>query len=448
MTGSALIVILVIVALYGMGAPLPFKNQLHKLIDTLIPFAPLLIAIFLLKSSIGDAVKGVWTGTEQLVKGAWGLVMMVVTLTIIFPVMLANTFLLGPLAMWIWKYQAGLIFLIILSGFGLSLLGGISQEFAKQYLIVAVVIAVATIGWNALTPSLTNTHRIKFTVDTGNVFADPVASIQVKAGDKIKIQALGAVKGGGKTYGPQGDHLDPVPWDNWWQSRGEMMLTIWTNRTTHFTIPVQNISSGPKQLDMFDFRLFTGGYYMAGETRIPDGINGYLGIDFLDLPDASGIVNLTLQINPEKSTLGVVLSKMGKLKEPAKFITILLVGLLFYKSGLFGLIPWLIPLLVGIYAVTVAANWIWFGDGLQKLNAVSLPALKDWRGIVLLTALFVGISYIPYKYWLRGLIGVRNAILADMLYIFPIWLIVDTAIWAPQRISILKEVFRNLSRYL
>ncbi|MDP3785092.1 MAG: hypothetical protein Q8R12_03385 [bacterium] len=347
--------ILLVLFLYGFPLTswfMPWSNEFAALLQHVIPWAPLLIGLYLAQPLIGG-VNAILGNVGRLVLGVFSAILFVV---LIFPVMIADTFLLGDLAHWMWKHQAAPLVLVVLSGLALYVRGQVSEEFIRKYLITAVIVGVATIVLGYLGDSWMNSSRITFTVRDGKVYSDPAEGIWVKGGDHLTFTAFGQVKSSGKSYGPQGDLLDVIGYG----PKGELQFLISQRGGRDLRLPVQDLKSGAEEIAGFDMGYLAGGYRAKGEVWIPEGLEGEgrLSVAFHALVPEFGSLRFNLRVNPEASVVGRMQAQTGNI---AVFWTLGFVLLLAGAVGyLYFLVPApvnkFVPVLGGIVAVIVFFN--------------------------------------------------------------------------------------------
>lgn len=373
------IVALVLLGLYLLGW---LPQELQDVIGALTPWAPLLVALYFLQSAVGDVLKGAWRMVETFVKFIVSAIFAAIFLIFVFPIMLADTFLLGSMAQWMWKFQVGPLLLVIASGMALGLIrlweGKLSYEFSKRFLASAMILGVALIVWGYVSESWTNTHRLIFTIRGGRVFADPAGSVQVKAGDVIRFSAFGRaiarVGGTDVPYPPQGDLFDPLGPEE--TPRGQIQLVVRDRAGTEQAVPVTNVTSGERTIaGIIDLGYYTGGYYAEAEAKIPARLAGRLKIAFVGVTPHSGTMRLTLQLNPHRSFIGRMLAH----SEYLGVLGMLGLGLAVF-GGLAALNHFLVPKEMGAlrFWLNVAAV-VFFLATIAAATAVT--GVSPWQGI-------------------------------------------------------------------
>lgn len=333
---SNLLIIAAIALLwYGLPViPAPFKEEVRNIVGTTAPWAPLLIGLYLLKDAVKALVEGVWRTTETALKTIVALLFFVVFLVFVLPVAVLDTILLGWMAQWMWKYQVGTLALVALSLMAISVIniyeGRMSYAAAKKYLVAAVLVGVGSIVWGYVSQDLTGTKRVTFRVRDKVVYSDPAASVRVKGGDRIRFTAFGRVrhtnyKGVAKFYSPQGDLEDLFleAGDEEEHPRGELAFVVLHPRRDPERILVENLESGVSDIGGLDTGNYAGGYAIRGEATIPGGAEGRLSIGFYGLYPESGLIRLTLQLNPHRSLVG----RMMELRDYVGVLGMLALGL-------------------------------------------------------------------------------------------------------------------------
>lgn len=301
----------------------PFQNEIRTILGILGPWIPALIALFLLHSALTQAVATMTDIISRVLKFVLALLMFVAAAIFIFPVMIGNLVMLGPLALWMFKFHVGPIILTILSLLAYALIalyeGRATWAFAKTYLVIFIVIGFGIVLGGYVYDGLSNTHRIDYKLVAGFPSPDPLESIKVKPGDKLTFDAFGAVWEGGVRRSIQGDEAALIPYDGWYRRKGEMMFRIAnTDRRGNVisdTVLGQNLKSGPSSIASIDIGPYTSGYHLSGEAVIPDGVSGHLLVGFFGAAPNEGFVRLTVKVNQSKSQAAAIGRRlMGKEK--------------------------------------------------------------------------------------------------------------------------------------
>jgi len=389
------LVLFVLYAIPGSGWILPWKQELGDLIKTLVPYAPILVGLLILRPVLAGATAGVGgvfgTVSATVRRFLW----VILGLPLVVLIMLADTALLGPLAEWMWKYQFALLLLILLSALGIGLAGGtMGREVMIRYFSGAIIAAILAIGWSFWGGGLTNTEILSFTIKQGMVFVDPVRSITVKAGDELVLSVSGqsctvpvaAVAGGKKArkcFPPFGKFEEVVPYGRDERARGELLLSI-TDRSGRVTrIPVEITKSGTTTVGLIDVSSFTGGYWMKAKSVIPAKVQGQLGIAFVGLTPDWGKFRVQIQVNPGTSML-------GKLAAYKPYLVLL--GGLAFAVALFGAVGAINHFVLGgMPWAQKGLNWVAVMFFLASIFAAfqsgvvdtkDLPGLPWWGGAV------------------------------------------------------------------
>ena len=239
-----------------------------------------------------------------------GVLFLLVFLVMIVPVMAADTFLLGSLSHWMWKYQVGTLAVVALSAAAIGILlwkdGKLTSEFSIKYLAFFAVLGAASIvvGWSQ--DYFGGVQRLGVEVAKGTTFIEPAASIKLKGGDHIVVKAFGRVTVGGKDYPPQGDTRRPIQFGDWYRPTGEMQILVWKAGQPAVEVPLENIKSGAETVGGFDL-YHDVGYYIEAEATVSEKAFGYLDVGWFNLPAGqpdSGFVRLTIQVNPHLTAKG------------------------------------------------------------------------------------------------------------------------------------------------
>lgn len=369
--------------LLGATGYFPWYSEIGKLIGQLGPYLPLLVGLGLLAWAAKDIMQGIKDLLSTIFKFVGSVLFLLVFLVMIVPVMAADTFLLGSLSHWMWKYQFGTLVLIALSAAGIGILlwkdGKLTSEFSIKYLTFFAVLGAVSIvvGWSQ--DYFSGVERLNVKVVKGTTFLEPAASIKLKGGDHVVIKAFGWVTAGGKDYPPQGDIRDLTSFGDWWRPVGEMQLLVLLKRgQPAVEVPLENIKSGAETVGGFDlYRDF--GYYIEAEATVPEKAVGYLDVGWFDLPSGqpdSGFVRLTIQVNPHLTTKG----RLAKLPWYVGVMGILVALLLSqvaasYLTALFSNKVWKVT----VWAVAVLA-FVYTVAALRKVGAVdfaSTPNVAD-----------------------------------------------------------------------
>lgn len=301
--------IFIVVVLYALGVPIPFMDELRAAIAATVPYAPLLILFFLARGLIANASAGI----AAVLQGVWTAFLTVfgttVFLVFILPVMIADTFLLGPTAHWLWRNQLGPSLLVILSGFAYWIHVKQTKWFVETYLLLAIILGVTFVSLCYLVESVSDVYRVSFTAQPGTpvggikMYPDPATSVQVRRGDVVKFSAFGQVVKGEKTYSPKGDSEDLVPYLSWMRPRGEMEFLIYPKRGEAPTpVPITITQPGVTKVAGFDIGFFAGGYNVWGEATMT--ADGWLGVGFYQLDPNIGYLKTVLELNPQQTLLG------------------------------------------------------------------------------------------------------------------------------------------------
>lgn len=323
------LIILAIIAFawYGFGLPAPFGAEIRTLVGAISPWAPLLLALYFVKDAVSDILRGVWTWISIALKALAAIVLALLFTVSVFPIMVADTFLLGDFAQFLWKYEVGPLALIALSAFAYWAVSGFQGHgIAQKYLAVMIAIGVASIGWGYLSGIWLNTARLTYWVNGGTVYVEPAASVWVKPGDRIAVSAFGRVVSTETVRDPatgllarievvsppQGD-LERLIGDEE-RPQGELELVVHRRRqgtVTDRRVPLKKVQAGPSDIAGFDLGYYTGGYHLRGEAQIPAGAEGRLLIGFNSLQPSSGWVRMTVALNPHQSLVGRMTAQRG-----------------------------------------------------------------------------------------------------------------------------------------
>lgn len=364
--------LIVCLVLYGLGL-LPGSAQIEKTLDAAAPWIPLLVACWLLAGAARELTRGVIDGVAAIIKAVVALISFLLFLILIAPVMVADIILLGPLADWMFKYQLGTASLVALSGLALYLVGGATQEFVKKYLKTAIIVGIAVIAGGYFLEAAMHTRRLIFTVEDGRVIIEPARSIKIKGGDHIRLGVFGQITtAAGERYSPQGNLKYQIGYQEWYRSRGEMEVLVARRGEAPKRIPLDMTQVGVSDVYGFDVGFYANGYYLQGEVKIPDWVKeGRMSIGFfgIDPPEpSSGIMRVTLQLNPEQSFAGRMFAQQWY---AAVLVALLIGGVIFAGvAGLSSIIPdaglrSYVPhaAIIALVATLVAANNVGLGLG-------------------------------------------------------------------------------------
>lgn len=390
MTGHALIIILLFAALYGMpglGRLMPFQDEIRALIGTLLPWAPLLVALFMMRDTAGRVFQGIWDLVNKTITVVAAVLYGIGFVAFVVPVMIADSLLLGPLTMFIWKHQVFQVFMVILTGFAYYYATRVAPTIAKKYLAGFIILGCVTVFGSFISQWVVDSQWLIFKVKTGASYPDPAQSIVVREGDRIVFTAFGRTVADGKIYSPQGDLEDrrPDPPSPWPRPLGELKLVVMRADGTEAIVPIQNIKSGPRKILRWDLGNIAGGYNITGEVRIPLGAGeGRLGIEFFGLAPTDGHLRLTLIVNPGQTFVGRIVSRFlaeaGHSPTPAKwewrvitrivvaFVILLMLLAAVWQGGYSdrGALLSLGPAVVGVLFLFVGLmifEWFAFGGG-------------------------------------------------------------------------------------
>lgn len=313
MGAHGIIVALLLFMIFG-GA---LKGELAKGLSYLWPALPWLAGLYIIAGPAGGAISGFFRWLEKV--GAWiaALLYGIGFIVFVVPVMVADTFLLGPLAMFAWKHMEVQILLVIASGFGYWYVTTTPVTVPKIYLTWAIVVGVASIVLGYASQFVLNTTWVAFMEKNGVFYAEPAESVEVAGGDHISFVGFGYAKGAfvekGRAYvklfPPEGDVTELYvadPSDRRGKPRGQMELVVWRPDGAKTSVPVRNIQVGPKTIfGILDFhKMGRGGYYISGEAEIPKGwAQGRLGLQVFAVKPTAGEFRLTLMVNPGSTGL-------------------------------------------------------------------------------------------------------------------------------------------------
>ncbi len=309
MNGYWLTVIMAALILGAIGR-FPWYAEVGQAIRQLAPYLPLILAMWLLSGVLKDVIQGVKDFFTIRFKFVGGVLFLLVFLVMIVPVMAADTFLLGPLSHWMWKYQFGTLAVVALSAAAIGILlwkdGKLTSGFSIKYLTFFAVLGVVSIvvGWSQ--DYFGGVERLDVEVVNGTTYLDPAASIKLKGGDHVVVKAFGRVTAGGKDYPPQGDIRHLIQFGDWYRPTGEMQILVGKQGQPAVEAPLENIKTGAETVGGFDL-YHDVGYYIEAEATVPEKAVGYLDVGWFGLPTGqpdSGFVRLTIQVNPHLTTRG------------------------------------------------------------------------------------------------------------------------------------------------
>src|SRR3989338_5139366 len=382
-----------IMAFFGLKAAgwLPFQNEIQQALAYTIPFIPYLILAFILRGVIGDAIGGVKNGINKLYTLIASIVYGFIFTGVVVPTMLADSFLLGPIAMWAWKYQAIQILSIVVNGFVYWFLTQTPTVIPKKIIVGALIASCTFVFGGYFSQFVFNTHWLEFTARNGVFMPDPAASISLKEGDTIHFVALGysveRTRFGGtvtnQTYPPEGAQTDLIHdgVNAWPRPRGEIQFLVRRPIGPSTIVYVQDVTSGPLDILLWSFKYLVGGYYVSGTATVPKGVApGRLGVEFLDIAPVEGYIKLTLVHNLGSSLIGrftqsFVLGEGRKVFTKKDFESgvwllalgfaafTLIGGVLVFgrtKEGLLPHIPGIIVAVICVFIVWYVVDWLSF----------------------------------------------------------------------------------------
>ncbi len=292
------------------------KAEVAKGLAYLWPALPWLIGLYLISGTTGNAVNAATGWIARLINKVSAFVYGVGFIAFVVPVMIADTYLLGPLAMFAWKHMEIQVLLVIASGFGFWYVTETPIAIPKKYMVAAVVSGVAIIVLGYVAQFMFNTHFVNFKPQSGIFYADPFESIEVKGGDHIRFIGHGytvtpTITKGKKVnsvLAPDGNltKLVSVPAGAPRRPEGQLQFTLTEENGTLWDFRVKSLEVGPtKILGFLDFRdLVDAGYYISGEAYIPkDFPTGKLGVEFFNISPTKGGLRLTLIVNAGETGL-------------------------------------------------------------------------------------------------------------------------------------------------
>jgi|GEM_PF-2711071 hypothetical protein len=284
----------------------PFLPEVKRFLNRMQPWMLMMIALILMGGLTHDFFNHVLSIGKAIWRGALAVLMLIASIVFIVPVGIANTFLLGPLSSWLWKYKVDSMVVLILSMIAVSIIfwyeGNLSYTFMKKLLIGFIVMGFAQILGGYAYDALSNTRRLVFTVKPPSGSypyysrPDPVESVVLKKGDRVVYNASGVVD----DKSIVGDISSLLPYGDWYHPQGEMVFGI-VGRSAVSWIFGTEVQSGPTEILETDITGFVG-YNMSGEFTAPE--MGRLILGFFDYNPTMGSVRLTIRINPERSLVG------------------------------------------------------------------------------------------------------------------------------------------------
>jgi hypothetical protein len=312
--------IVAILVVGGMGLiPGKLDDQIVWLVETLIPWAPLFVFLYLggagimqgIGRGIGAFFNALWSGIKNVF---WTLAFV----TFFFPLAMADTFVFGALAQRLWLYQSPVIIVLALTSFVFYLMGGVSKNFWRRYYGFMVLCWGAALLWSAIVPSLYRTETVVYRAKgDGTVYAVPTRSVYISRSEdeektNIEFTAFGRIGTvAGKYYAPFGDPEDriPDPYGGWYIPRGQITFLVHKTRNTiPLAVATQPLEEGIVKLAGIDIGEQAGGYYFKGKVEVPAGVSGWIMPMFEGIMPSNGVVKVTFRISPEKSLPGQVLS--------------------------------------------------------------------------------------------------------------------------------------------
>ncbi|MBI2053282.1 MAG: hypothetical protein HYT41_00860 [Candidatus Sungbacteria bacterium] len=295
------------------------KSELAKGLGYLWPALPWLLGLIIVSGPAGNAVNRVSDWIERLIDKIAAVLWGIGFVGFVVPLMVINTYLMGPIAMFAWRHMEIQILLVALSGFGYWYVTKTPTVVPKNYLVASIVIGVATIFLGYASQFMLNATWIDFKLNQGVFYPDPYESIIVEGGDTIRFIGHGysvspnTIKGKAVNvvYGLDGDltrRIQMSPSDRYGRPFAQLQFTVTDIHGNVKVIPVESITGGPKKIfGVLDFRtLVDAGYYFSGYVEIPKSTPvGRLGIELVNVPSpVKGKAQMTLLHNIDKSATG------------------------------------------------------------------------------------------------------------------------------------------------
>lgn len=305
------ILIIGIFALYGLdvgwiNALLPWDNEVRELVYKLIDWGWLLVAIYLLSDALKDVVTGVTDFVKWVGKIIGGILSAIVFLLFVFPVILGNTFLLGPGAHWIWANMFGSVVLLVLTITAYWARGGFTAGVDRKILGAFIFIGLISIFGTLFLYMNQEIEYFNVAIKSGNnrAFFDPPKLVQVKEGDIVRFSVDGRVKASAVAYPPKGDTFDLIAEGMGWRPRGQVEIRVYKDFNNYWRVPIEVYVVGPDTILGYNIGDLLEGNYLFGVARVPKGANGTLGIGFFNLVPDEGSLKLRAMINPQNTLIG------------------------------------------------------------------------------------------------------------------------------------------------
>ncbi len=355
-------VLLAALLLFGYGTDyiaMPFESNVRTAFDSAAPWFPALVATWFLQDIIKALLIGAGRGVGVVARFIVAVALCLLFLVFIFPIMIADTFLLGPVAHWLWQHQVGPVTLVVLSALAYYAWGGETKEYVRKYLLYAAIGGAVIIALRYAAEQALNTRRVVYRVSApGVLYANPPRSIFVDGGAdgaEVVFSAFGRIVAGGVNYPPGGNAADPVPDPHslWYVGRGQIKFLVFPFRgAPPVEVPVEPLQEGIVAVAGLDAGYYAGGYYLRARALIPPEVKGWLGVGFQGITPDDGFVRLVISLNTRATKLGMryVVGWIGvaiifaaiyallAAKAPLnlaflKFLLIIIFGAVLYASG-------------------------------------------------------------------------------------------------------------------